>query len=145
MNIYFSCSITGGRAEEATYQAIVRELEAAGHEVPTAHLSSPEVMKMEDVVDAVEIFGRDMAWIRGCDAVVAEVSSPSHGVGYEIAYALSLGKPVLCCHKNGKRISKIITGNTTPGLTVVGYATDEDAVAAVRHYTIQLEDQGKKA
>lgn len=145
MNIYFSCSITGGRAEEATYQAIVRELETAGHEVPTAHLSSPEVMKMEDVVDAVEIFGRDMAWIRGCDAVVAEVSSPSHGVGYEIAYALSLGKPVLCCHKNGKRISKIITGNTTPGLTVVGYATDEDAVAAVRHYTIQLEDQGKKA
>lgn len=145
MNIYFSCSITGGRAEEATYQAIVKELEAAGHEVPTAHLSSPEVMKMEDVVDAVEIFGRDMAWIRGCDAVVAEVSSPSHGVGYEIAYALSLGKPVLCCHKNGKRISKIITGNTTPGLTVVGYATDEDAVAAVRHYTIRLEDQGKKA
>jgi len=145
MNIYFSCSITGGRAEEGTYQAIVKELEAGGHEVPTAHLSSPQVMEMEDVVDAVEIFGRDMAWIRGCDAVVAEVSSPSHGVGYEIAYALSLGKPVFCCYKNGKRVSKIITGNTTPGLTVVGYATDDEAVKAVREFTRTMENQGNKA
>ena len=50
MRIYFSCSITGGRAEEATYQAIVRELESEGHEVPTAHLSSPNVMEMEKIV-----------------------------------------------------------------------------------------------
>jgi len=145
MNIYFSCSITGGRAEETTYQAIVKELEAGGHDVPTAHLSSPQVMEMEDVVDAVEIFGRDMAWIRGCDAVVAEVSSPSHGVGYEIAYALSLGKPVFCCYKNGKRVSKIITGNTTPGLTVVGYETDEEAVSAVRDFTRSMENKGFNA
>jgi len=145
MNIYFSCSITGGRAEETTYQAIVKELEAGGHDVPTAHLSSSQVMEMEDVVDAVEIFGRDMAWIRGCDAVVAEVSSPSHGVGYEIAYALSLGKPVFCCYKNGKRVSKIITGNTTPGLTVVGYATEDEAVSAVREFTSSMENKGFNA
>lgn len=141
MNIYFSCSITGGRAEEATYQAIVKQLEAAGHTVPTAHLSSPDVTLLEDVVDPVEIFDRDMAWIRECDAVVAEVSSPSHGVGYEIAYALSLGKPVLCCHKNGKRVSKIITGNTTPGLTVIRYDTDTEAVNAVHGFTRTLEEK----
>ena len=140
MNIYFSCSITGGRAEEATYQAIVKLLEEEGYEVPTAHLSETGVVLLEDVVDAVEIFTRDMAWIRNCDAVVAEVSSPSHGVGYEIAYALSLGKPVFCCHKNGKRVSKIITGNTTPGLTVASYATDAEAVSAVRDFTRGLEE-----
>jgi len=33
MNIYFSCSITGGRQDEAVYQAIVDFLLAAGHEV----------------------------------------------------------------------------------------------------------------
>lgn len=141
MNIYFSCSITGGRSEEGTYQAIVKILEEEGHEVPTAHLSSPDVMLLEDVVDAVETFTRDMAWIKGCDAVVAEVSSPSHGVGYEIAYALSLGKPVLCCHKNGKRISKIITGNTSPGITVVSYASDDEAVSVVRNFTRLLGEQ----
>jgi len=140
MNIYFSCSITGGRAEEATYQAIVKQLEDDGHYVPTAHLSSPDVMLLEDVVDPVEIFTRDMAWVRDCDAVVAEVSSPSHGVGYEIAYALSLGKPVLCCHKTDKRVSKIITGNTSPGLTVTKYETDAEAVSAVRDFTRVLSE-----
>ncbi len=138
MNVYFSCSITGGRAEEAVYQAIVKELEDLGHEVPTAHLSSPQVMDMELVVDPVEIFERDMAWLRECDAVVAEVSSPSHGVGYEIAYALTLGKPVLCCYKSGKKISKIITGNTSPGLKVMNYAREGDAPLQVRAFMAEL-------
>lgn len=139
MNIYFSCSITGGRAEEAIYQAIVKELEDQGHEVPTAHLSSPDVMELEKVVDPVEIYERDMAWIRDCDAVIAEVSTPSHGVGYEIAYALSLRKPVLCCYKKDKKVSKIITGNISPGLTVIVYEHDEEAVTEVRKFTKLLQ------
>jgi nucleoside 2-deoxyribosyltransferase len=143
MKIYFSCSITGGRAEEATYQAIVRELESEGHEVPTAHLSSPNVMEMEKIVNAVDIFTRDMAWLRECDAVVAEVSSPSHGVGYEIAYGLSLGKPVFCCYRKDKRVSKIITGNTTPGIQVLSYETDTEAVDLVRNYLLSLEKSEK--
>ena len=141
MNIYFSCSITGGRNEESTYQAIVMELERLGHEVPTAHLSTPQVMEMERVVDPVEIYERDMAWLRGCDAVVAEVSTPSHGVGYEVAYALTLGKPVLCCYKDGKKVSIIITGNTTPGLRVARYARDSDALAQVRTF---MEDLNRR-
>lgn len=139
MKIYFSCSITGGRAEEATYQAIVHELEREGHEVPTAHLSLPNVMEMEQIVNPVEIFSRDMAWIRECDAVVAEVSSPSHGVGYEIAYGLSLGKPVFCCYRKDRRVSKIITGNTSPGITVLSYDSDAEAVNLVRNYLHTLE------
>ena len=138
MNIYFSCSITGGRNEEAIYQALVRELLALGHEVPTAHLSSPDVMLMETVVDPVEIFERDMAWLRGCDAVVAEVSSPSHGVGYEVAYALSLGKPVLCLYQHGKRVSKIITGNTTPGLVRREYNNLDEALVFLGQFLQEL-------
>jgi len=138
MNIYFSCSITGGRAEEATYQALVREMELDGHVVPTAHLSSPKVMELEKIVDSVEIFNRDMDWLRDCEAVVAEVSTPSHGVGYEIAYALTLGKPVLCLYKNGKKVSKIITGNTSPGLVVHIYDNDEEAVKNLRSFLSQL-------
>ena len=138
MNIYFSCSITGGRNEEAIYQALVSEILALGHEVPTAHLSSPDVMLMETVVDSVEIFERDMVWLRGCDAVVAEVSSPSHGVGYEVAYGLNLGKPVLCLYQRGKRVSKIITGNTTPGLVRCEYSNLDEALAFLRQFLQEL-------
>lgn len=138
MKIYFSCSITGGRSEEKVYQILVQAMQHLGHEVPTAHLSSPEVMEMEKVVSANEIFERDMAWLAECDAVVAEVSSPSHGVGYEIAVGLLSGKPVFCCYQEGKRVSKIITGNSARNLTLVAYRHPAEAVTALEHFLSAL-------
>ena len=55
------------------------------------------------------------------DLLVAEVSTPSHGVGYEIGYALDLDKPVLCLYQKGVVVSKMITGNPHPLLTVMDY------------------------
>jgi hypothetical protein len=48
---------------------------------------------------------------------------------------------VLCCHKNGKRVSKIITGNTNPGLTVIRYETDAEAVNVVQEFTRALAEK----
>jgi nucleoside 2-deoxyribosyltransferase len=138
MNIYFSCSLTGGRKDEAVYAAIVDHLESNGHEVPTAHLAHPEVMQVEEVSDPAEVYRRDIDWIENCDAVVAEVSTPSHGVGYEIAYALGLQKPVLCCHKRGVPVSKMITGNSSAGLAVVEYKDRADALAKVDEFLSDL-------
>ncbi len=144
MKVYFSCSITGGRNEERVYGRIVEAMLEAGHEVPTAHLSSPEVMQMEMVVDPVEIFTRDMRWLEECDAVVAEVSTPSHAVGYEVAYGLFLNKPVLCCYQQGKRVSKILTGNTHPNLTLLSYAPEQDVSQAVLRYLAETPVAYKK-
>jgi len=131
MKIYFSCSLTGGRQDEAAYGAIVDHLLAAGHEVLTAHLARPEVMELEQVVEPREVYQRDMEWIRECDALVAEVSTPSHGVGYEIAYALERGRPVLCCARRGARVSKMLTGNDSPGLRLIVYEGKGEALNAV--------------
>ena len=95
MNIYFACSITGGREFESVYQAIVSKLVEAGHQIPTAHLAESGIAAVEAVIDPVEVYERDVAWIRACDRLIAEVSVPSHGVGYEIGFALGIGKPVL--------------------------------------------------
>ena len=127
MNVYFSCSLTGGRQDESVYGSIVDYLLENGHEVPTAHLARPEVMDLERVVDANEIFQRDVDWIDNCQAVVAEVSTPSHGVGYEIAYALSQGKPVLCLYRHDRPVSKMITGNDSKGIQVEAYGDSEQA------------------
>jgi nucleoside 2-deoxyribosyltransferase len=131
MNVYFSCSLTGGRNDEAIYAAIVEHLHANGHEVPTAHLAMPEVMDLERVVEPGEVFQRDIAWIQACDALIAEVSTPSHGVGYEIAYALNLGKPALCCHRQGVPVSKMLTGNDAACLSVMAYANLAEVLAIV--------------
>jgi len=134
MKIYFSCSITGGRNEESIYQRLVETMEGMGHEVPTAHLASPEVMEMEKVVLPEEIFTRDMAWLEESDVVVAEVSTPSHGVGYEVAVGLLRGKPVFCCYQAGKRVSKIITGNTSQNLTQWVYSDPQEAVSGLKNF-----------
>jgi hypothetical protein len=121
VKIYFSCSLTGGRKDEAVYALIVDHLLAEGHEVLTAHLARPEVMAREPVVEPREVFRRDIEWIERCEALVAEVTTPSHGVGYEIAYALGLGRPVLCCYRSGTPVSKMILGNDSPALLVAEY------------------------
>jgi nucleoside 2-deoxyribosyltransferase len=134
MNIYFSCSITGGRQDQSAYQTIVQALLADGHEVPTAILASPDVIRNENEVSAEETYHRDIEWIDGCDAVVAEISTPSHGVGYEVAYALLKGKPVLCGYQFGRKVTKMILGNDSPGLKVVAYRQPDEFVRSMREF-----------
>lgn len=139
MNIYFACSITGGRDLEPVYQALVRALLADDHTVPTAHLAESTVKTYEASVQPGEIYARDTGWIRDCDTLVAEVSTPSHGVGYEIGYALGLGKPVLCVHRAGVAVSKMITGNPDTRLRVHAYRDTEEAVSMVRAFLSNLK------
>jgi 2'-deoxynucleoside 5'-phosphate N-hydrolase len=138
MNIYFACSITGGRDFEPIYQLIASGLLADGHKVPTAHLADASVKVLEGQVVPGEVFERDIAWIRNCDALVAEVSTPSHGVGYEVAYALSLGKPVLCVYRQGMPVSKMLSGNSHPSISVRSYQQPEEALGIIRLF---LQDQ----
>jgi nucleoside 2-deoxyribosyltransferase len=139
MNIYFACSITGGRKFEAVYQIITQTLLESGHEVPTAHLAETGVVDFEKIVDAGEIYGRDVTWIQACDALIAEVSTPSHGVGYEVAYALGLGKPVLCVHQSGINVSKMITGNPDKNLRVVSFQDANQAAECVHKFLHDLQ------
>ncbi len=141
MNIYFACSITGGREFESVYQAITAALLDDGHDVPTAHLAEAGVVALEKIVQPGDVYHRDVTWIRACDALIAEVSTPSHGVGYEIGYALGLGKPVLCCHQADQSVSKMITGNPDPNLTVGSYSRDEQVVQIVREFLSNIQSR----
>lgn len=134
MNIYFACSITGGREFESVYQVITQALAEDSHQVPTAHLAEPGVASLEAVIDPFEVYARDTEWIQGSDVLVAEVSAPSHGVGYEIGYALGLGKPVLALYKEGRKVSKMISGNPDPNLLVRAYESPGHAVEIMRSF-----------
>ncbi len=140
MNIYFSCSITGGRKDQHIYQRIVNYLVENGHEVPTAHLASSDVMKDESDLNAVDVYQRDMEWVRNCDVLIAEVSTPSHGVGYEIAAAIFLGKQVMCCYHKDKRISKIISGNTNKNVQVFEYKSEDELISKIENFIKEFSD-----
>ena len=134
MKIYFSCSLTGGRADEKIYGVIVDDLLAQGHEVLTAHLARPEVMAEEQRISPREVYERDIQWLKEADVLIAEVSTPSHGVGYEIAFVLLQGKPALCCYRAGARVSKMITGNNLSNLTVRAYGDEGEALKVVQQF-----------
>ncbi|MBN8655430.1 MAG: nucleoside 2-deoxyribosyltransferase [Anaerolineae bacterium] len=132
MNIYFACSITGGRELESFYKSFVAALEADGHIIPTSHLAKSESMHGERMLTPRDVYERDVKWIRECDVLIAEVGVPSHGVGYEIGYALNAGKPVLCLAHVERRVSKMITGN--PSLEMRVYSTLDEALAHARSF-----------
>ncbi len=138
MNIYFACSITGGREFEAVYQALIEALLSDGHEIPTAHLADSGVTALEARVSPREVYTRDVAWIEAAVALIAEVSVPSHGVGYEVGYALQLGKPVLCLALEGRKVSKMITGNPNPRLTSRSYRDNQEAIRLARDFLSDL-------
>jgi len=134
MDIYFSCSITGGRQDQKIYEKIVNFLEKEGHFVLTAHLASTDIMLDESSMNAVDVYRRDLGWVSECDALIAEVSTPSHGVGYEIAAAIFQGKKVMCCHHKDKKISKIISGNPYDDLVFFSYSNEEDLFTEIRKF-----------
>src|SRR5215212_10674498 len=95
--IYFSGSISGGRGDVAQYRRIIDALEEDGHRVLAGSVAAEDIGDGGDPLAASAIFTRDMAWIEAADVLVAEVSTPSTGVGYEIASArYRYDIPVIC-------------------------------------------------
>jgi nucleoside 2-deoxyribosyltransferase len=139
MKIYFACSITGGREFESVYQAIVRALKEDGHVVPSAHLAESSVMALEAVIDPHVVYARDVEWMQECEVLIADVSVPSHGVGYEIGFALGMGKRVLALYQEGRKISKMISGNPDPKLLVKVYQNPGHAVEQIREFLSRVE------
>ncbi|MBN1562092.1 nucleoside 2-deoxyribosyltransferase [candidate division KSB1 bacterium] len=139
MIIYFCGSIAGGRAYLDTYIKIVRHLQSLGHRVPTEHIIDPNVLDAEKKLTPAQIYQRDVQWLTASDAVIAEISNPSLGVGYEIACALHIGKSVLALHERGLFISCMITGNRDPNLQVVEYSSDDEWRATIDHFCRTVE------
>jgi nucleoside 2-deoxyribosyltransferase len=112
MKIYFAGSIRGGREDAALYEELIGYLGTFGH-VLTEHIGNRILSGHgETVPDDRSIYERDLHWLEAADAVIAEVSTPSLGVGYEIACAVHLKKRVLCLYSPGKRkrLSAMIAG-----------------------------------
>lgn len=126
MKIYFAGSIRGGRGDEALYRSIIERLCSYG-KVLTEHVGSDELTPSgEEGLSDEAIYERDLTWLMEADVVVAEVTIPSHGVGYEIASAEAAGKPVLCLHRRGpgRRLSAMLAGNRA--LRCVSYEQVQD-------------------
>jgi 2'-deoxynucleoside 5'-phosphate N-hydrolase len=140
MKIYFAGSIRAGREDVHLYEDMVEYLRSFG-EVLTCHVGDPLLSdKGDDGPDDRSIYDRDTGWLSICDFVVAEVSTPSLGVGFELGLAVSSNKPVLCLHWSGaaRPLSAMIAGS--PGIKTAGYETMDAAKKIIFEFISKTYD-----
>jgi 2'-deoxynucleoside 5'-phosphate N-hydrolase len=140
--VYFGCSIAGGRDHAHVYQDIVDIIKASGchvlsemfadkamlsHVGPTPHLTT------------AEIWERDVASVKEADAIIAEVTQPSLGVGYEIGRAEEWDKPILALFYtgSGRRLSPMVSGN--PRVTVCEYNDVQETKKTIADFIKNLK------
>ena len=131
--VYFSGSISGGRGDVAFYRRFVEALESDGYRVLAGSVAAEHVSDGGEPFEPSFIFDRDMKWIEEADVLVAEVSTPSTGVGYEIAAARYHYKiPVICLYRPAltKRCSAMVSGDR--GVTLIEYEDLESALPRLR-------------
>lgn len=134
INIYFAGSIRGGRNDQALYLKIIDHLKQYGT-VLTEHVGDAKLTASGETGPSdVFIYERDMDWLRSSEIVVAEVTTPSLGVGYELGMAEALGKKVVCLYRQqeGKRLSAMLGGNRY--FEILEYTDLEDVKGKIDAY-----------
>ena len=119
IKVYFAGSIRGGRDKADNYKKIAEYIEEYA-EILDKHVVDPKLSSKGESMSKDEIYERDINWIKQSDLRIAEVSNPSRGVGYEIAYAERLNKKIICLCENTANLSAMISGN--PKLDLILYS-----------------------
>ncbi|XP_048125110.1 2'-deoxynucleoside 5'-phosphate N-hydrolase 1 [Alosa alosa] len=138
MHIYFCGSIRGGRDDVALYQKIVKKCQQYGT-VLTEHVSHGHLTeKGEDasLEGDKAIHDRDMKWLTMTDVIVAEVTQPSLGVGYELGRALDMQKKIFCLFRpsSGRVLSAMIRGAEDGSLFYVRDYTEDEVERVLEEF-----------
>jgi len=134
MKIYFAGSIRGGREDSKIYQEIISYLKQYGT-VLTEHFGDDAIL--EDIGKRFsdrEIHDRDMTWLLESDVIVAEVTTKSLGVGYEIGRAIENKKRILCLYRPtvNDRLSAMIAGASD--IVLAPYDTIDEAKIHIKEF-----------
>ena len=134
--IYFACSIRGG-GDKSLYPALVSSIQKHA-ELLTEIFVADGLRPEGSPLPADQIWQRDINWVREADAIIAEVSNPSLGVGYEIAKAEAWGKPVLALYQPlpERKLSAMILGS--PHAQNHEYTTAQEAATIIENFIYSL-------
>ncbi|MGY5853421.1 MAG: nucleoside 2-deoxyribosyltransferase [Candidatus Thorarchaeota archaeon] len=110
------------------YRGVIHELESRGIEVFAPQFLGP--------AEPDVIYSRDVEHVRKCDVLIAEVSSPSLGVGMEIMLAIELKTPAILFYKSDSPpLSKMVRG--ADGIALFTYENLADVVEILRHLDME--------
>jgi len=112
MKIYVSGSMYGGQQKINIYKKLIDKLEEYG-EVLTKQIADPDAIKKEVFQKDEDIYKDLENKLEKADIIIAEVSVPSIGVGYEIGYASKLNKKIIAIYDKNyiDKVTTMIRGN----------------------------------
>jgi len=104
LKVYLSVPIIANRSLDRA-RLIAEVIVSAGHEVTSPWvLDAPEA----DRPSVSDVFQRDTHGAESSDAIVADVTEPSIGVGMEIMAAHKAGKRVILVMRKGRAASRML-------------------------------------
>ena len=126
MNIYFSGSIYGGRQKLDTYKKLIKELAKFGT-ILDEEVADDNVLVKEANLSDNDVFESLVNRIKRADLIFAEITFPSLGVGYELGYADSQDKRIICVYDKNitPKVTTMLRGNKK--LKIIPY-TDIDEI-----------------
>ncbi|MEM4639284.1 MAG: nucleoside 2-deoxyribosyltransferase [Thermofilum sp.] len=127
--IYLAAPMRGVRLALNHVRELARLLEEMNHRVLTKHVTEEE-LDVDRGLTPREIFERDVQLLEEADVMIAEVSHPSLGVGFELAYFLLKGKPAaaLVLEECRASLSALIEGITWPNFHLITYRSPKEAI-----------------
>ncbi len=133
MIIYCAGPIKGDKKYQKYYKQIIQIVDALGH---TALSELNQNFTSPIPLTAKQIFSRDIKWLKNSKLMIAEISGPSLGVGFEISYFLyPLKKPVLALyHDSVTSLSAMISGCDSDLLSIKKYSDTETLKKIVTDY-----------
>jgi len=136
MIVYCAGAIKGDSSYRERYQEMVNIVKNEGHSAlselnPEFHSAFP--------LNENQIFQRDIKWIENSNLMIAEISGPSLGVGFEISYALYEREiPVLALYDSSvDQVSAMIAGCDSELLYVKKYTDSEELSELIKSFLKQ--------
>jgi len=123
MHAYFTASIIGKKHYLENYLAIIQILKSQGVTVTSDHIINTDesTIHFETKKERLNFHKNLEHWINKADFMVVEATFPSISVGYEIALALHVRKPILVLYSQGNPPS-LINNNEEERLVCEKYA-----------------------
>lgn len=139
MKVYLSTAITRGRREYVDAVGTIRDtLRESGMEVLNERVADPNFPTPQD--DRARTMHELCGWLEEADALIAEATISSTGVGCELTTVQMRGKPVLLLYDAhfGFRISDWVTLNPDANVEARAYRDREEIVQVVREFVGRL-------
>jgi nucleoside 2-deoxyribosyltransferase len=131
-NIYIAYSVTNGNQDVEIIKGLIDWLDENGFDI----IHPFDIALFQDYLAE-----KSIKYINTSDIIIADISTYSHGVGFELGYAYSRKKQiVVICNENVReKISKFIIGLFP---NIIYYSTQTELIESVSYRLKEIISKG---